>query len=233
MTEIAAPARQQLDGFLEALKAVLTDQLVAVYLHGSLATDSFEAARSDIDVLAITANALTTEQRRGCIAACLNHSLRPAPLEISILQQSALQPFMHPSPFEFHYGEDHRETYASGGSITATTDVDLACHIAMTRARGQTLVGPAASELLPEVKPRDLIDSLRQDFLWARSQQPQLQDYLRANAARTIAWLTDGQFRSKREALAEGWLRSDLAGMELADHVLAALDRAARSEDTD
>ncbi len=44
---------------LTGVQAVLSDQLVGIYIHGSLALNDFTPHRSDIDVIIITADTLS------------------------------------------------------------------------------------------------------------------------------------------------------------------------------
>jgi predicted nucleotidyltransferase len=54
-----------LQPLLAELQAVLGEQLVRLYVHGSLASGGFQAGRSDVDLLAVTLKAATTNGKVG------------------------------------------------------------------------------------------------------------------------------------------------------------------------
>jgi predicted nucleotidyltransferase len=50
---------------LAEVQAVLREQLVGLYVHGSLASGGFQPGRSDIDFLVVTLKAATTNGKVG------------------------------------------------------------------------------------------------------------------------------------------------------------------------
>ena len=103
--------RAQIDALLDALQEILGENLVGVYLHGSLAMGSFNPERSDIDLLVVTKQGMTVEIKRRIAELLLDHSLVSTPKEISFLIEPDLRSYQHPMPFDFHYSEDWRERY--------------------------------------------------------------------------------------------------------------------------
>src|SRR4051794_1361521 len=87
---------RQLDELLSSLSTILSDNLLGVYLHGSLAMGCFNPQRSDIDVLVLTHKRLEVETKRDLMQAMLSLSLRPSPIEISFLNKIDLFPWTHP-----------------------------------------------------------------------------------------------------------------------------------------
>ena len=49
------------------LQRLLGDNLLGIYLHGSLALGGFQPGRSDIDVIVVTAHMMDLEAKRRCI----------------------------------------------------------------------------------------------------------------------------------------------------------------------
>jgi hypothetical protein len=125
------------------LAGVLGGQLVGNYLHGSAVLGGFTRARSDIDLLAVTASALTGNLKRQ-LAVALSHTALPCPavgLELSVVTHAtALAPVPTP-PFELHLAT------ATGPHGTAKVvdgrghpgDPDLLLHFAVCRDHGRQL----------------------------------------------------------------------------------------------
>ena len=199
--------RGQVAALLEVFQNTLGEHLTGVYLHGSLAMGCFNPAGSDLDLLVITEQPMSLEQKRALIEALLRLSRSPAPIEISFLSAADLTPWRYPTPFDLHYGEDWRErceqALAGNGwrqwNDSHQTDVDLAAHITITRARGICLLGQPIAQVLPSVPRQDYIASIWDDFLWARARAADNPPYFILNACRIAAYLLAGRLCSKEE----------------------------------
>jgi streptomycin 3"-adenylyltransferase len=204
--------RAQVNELVAGLRAVLGAGLVGVYLHGSLAMGSFTLERSDIDVLAVTAEPLTADERRALATVLLRVSNAPRPIEISVLSRGDLHPWRYPPPYQFHYSEDWRDrtrTALAADDPTAwdsppepPTDPDLAAHITVTRARGIVLAGEPIAAVFPLVPPADYRAAIVDDFAWAYARREADPVYFVLNTCRVLATVHDGQVRSKVEGAA-------------------------------
>ncbi len=202
----APPAVQlQLDRITRSLHEASGQNLVGVYLHGSLAMGCFNAARSDIDLLAITHHPLAAGIARTLYAALLEISGQPRPVEISFLHYAQLKPWRYPTPFDLHFSEMHRARVAEALAApnaqlpTGGLDHDLAAHLTVLRARGICLYGETVASLDIDVPWVDYLDSLRRDLAWA--QQPAAVDavYAVLNACRIWAAVEARVVLSKAE----------------------------------
>lgn len=202
--------RSQIAILMAEIQGILGEAMVGVYLHGSLAMGCFNPARSDLDVLVVTARPMTLEEKRASAELLLRLSFNPHPIEISFLSQDDLSPWRHPTPFQLHYSEDWRERLArqlADGSWrqwsdTHPTDADLAAHITVTRARGICLVGRPIAEVLPAVPPADYRASILldvEDFTAGRIAPVANPVYFVLNACRVLAYLHAGHIFSKEE----------------------------------
>src|SRR5579872_6159753 len=155
------PVHMQIDNLIVTLQHMLSNNLVGVYLHGSLAMGCFNPRRSDIDVLVVTRIGISVETKRDVAQYLLTHSSSPYPIEISFLVQKDIHPFKHPLPYDLHYSESWRERYIQAlADETWHTwndekryDNDLAAHIAIMRTRGICLFGKPIQEVFPLVPP--------------------------------------------------------------------------------
>ena len=72
------PYKIQVNTFLEELQKVLGDDLVGVYLHGSLALKCFNPIRSDINLLVVSSQPLSSAQKRHLGSLLVHLSHKPA-----------------------------------------------------------------------------------------------------------------------------------------------------------
>ena len=79
------------------LQRLLDQNLLGIYLHGSLALGGFQPGRSDIDVIVVTAQRIDLETKRRCIELLLRISKMPCPLDIRFLVQHDLFPLPAPA----------------------------------------------------------------------------------------------------------------------------------------
>src|SRR5579859_2347396 len=126
------------------LQRLLGQNLIGIYLHGSLALGGFQPDRSDIDVIVVTAQRMDLETKRRCIELLLRISKMPCPLDIRFLVQQDLFPFQHPLLCDLHFSETHRESYQqelrSGTrkdwNGKAQRDPDLTLHLTVLHHSG-------------------------------------------------------------------------------------------------
>src|SRR5216684_2350280 len=90
------PVRTQINNLVATLQQLLGNNLVGIYLHGSLAMGCFNPHRSDIDLLVVTQDGIAVETKRDIVQYLLASSLSPSPIEISFLVLRDIHPFRHP-----------------------------------------------------------------------------------------------------------------------------------------
>jgi predicted nucleotidyltransferase len=152
----------------EANKALLSVQkrlaksLVAVYLHGSAVAGDLRP-KSDVDLLVVIDQPMTTEIRQALVADLMMISGRypfdpdgRRPLEVIIFLRADLTASLYPAKSEFIYGEWLRHEYEAGKIPQPVSDPDLTLLMAQAQQEAIALVGPNASSLLPAI-PRSNI----------------------------------------------------------------------------
>jgi streptomycin 3"-adenylyltransferase len=202
-----APVRAQVTGLVEQLSDLMGSALAGVYLHGSLAYGCFNPDTSDLDLLVLAARPLLRDTKLGIAQACLRRSLKPAPIELSVLAPADLAPWQFSTPFQFHFSEPWRERLTADTSRTAWltwpsgpqgTNPDLAAHVTLARARGIALVGPPAAEVFPEVPPADYLAAITADSEAALTQPLTNPVATVLNLCR-VAWYLRAQVLSSKE----------------------------------
>lgn len=145
-----------LDGVEDAVK----DDLIGVYLHGSLVFGCCNPLQSDLDLLVVVRDRLRANTRRAIDSAVRAVSRRPLPLEISVLAEPTLRSWRHPARYELHYSERYRLRESPGPGA----DPDLAAHLTVARERGVALIGPPPRQCLPKVPWHDYVLAILDDF---------------------------------------------------------------------
>ena len=199
--------QEQISQLVTEFRHQLNENLVGIYLHGSLATGCFNPAKSDIDLLVVLHQRLLSKTKERLVKTLLHSSKSPHPLEISFLKFNDLHPWQYPTPFVLHYSEDWREKYtkdsASGNwqywPIERQTDNDLAAHITVTKKRGVCLWGEPINQTFPDVPRQDFADSITSDLVWAREKADKIAVYAVLNACRIYAYFKGGYIFSKAE----------------------------------
>ena len=199
--------RTQIQAFCTQVHNMPGKELVAIYLHGSLAMGCFNPELSDIDLLVITQQAMTVETKYSLMDSLLRVSNAPRPIETSFLVQSDIHPFRHPLPYDLHYSETWREQVSQAqtdGSWKERNnainyDVDLSAHLTIILHRGITLYGPPPADILPTVPPYDYKKSIVGDYTDARDVRHQKPFYFVLNACRVHAFIFKGLVLSKDE----------------------------------
>lgn len=129
----------------ECLLKTLGENLIGIYLHGSLAFGCFHPLKSDIDVLAVVERPLTQPEKEKVIHSLLSiwHFAPEKGYEMSIVLEKVCRRFAYPTPYELHFSkawiERFREDSKSVCNDFPKTDPDLAAHFAVVKARGITL----------------------------------------------------------------------------------------------
>lgn len=193
----------------EHYRVVLRENLRGIYVHGSIAMDCFNPSSSDLDVLIVVKDRLSLETKKqlGDVHLKLSKQFALA-VELSVILQNVLENFVYPTPFEFHYGDDHIETFRNGtiDLTTPRTDPDLAAHFVITKKYRIALHGISAQNTFPDVPPENYLDSIVKDAEWSYNNimaggddgECRVPMYGVLNFCRVLAFIDDQQITSKR-----------------------------------
>lgn len=199
--------RTQIQNLVAESQVILQDNLVGVYLHGSLAMDCFNVDNSDIDLIVLTRDAISLENKKKIASMLVRLSNSPAPIEISFLSREMLKPWEFPTPFDLHYGETLRTTYEhdltgngwKDWNSKQEYDPDLAGHILVLLERGICVFGASISASFPEIPQEDYLASVTADVKDALESFEKHPTYAVLNSCRTLAYLENKKVLSKRE----------------------------------
>lgn len=200
--------KQYIFNLQKEVDEIINEDLIGLYVHGSLAMGGFNPHRSDIDVLVVTEKTMTVEIKRKLAKLFLKCSTSPFPVEISFLNMNQLTEWRHPCLYDFHYSEFWRERYESdlvsgtykylNGDVN--TDADLAAHIMITTTRGVCVKGRPIGEVFPLVPRSDYLSSILGDFKDCLTNIEEDPIYCTLNLIRVFWYVKEGVISSKLEA---------------------------------
>ncbi len=164
-------ADAQIDAVVSLHRAVLGDDLAAVYLYGSAVNGGLQRW-SDLDLLVLAARSLDTAEKRRIVDTLLRISsvwpedagARPGErmLEVTVVARPEIVPWRFPPRMELQYGEWLRRGFESGVQPAAEPEpnADLVLLIEQARRDGRAVVGPPPRAGLPIVPTADLEGAL-------------------------------------------------------------------------
>jgi len=197
--------------FTEMSRAVFGENLVGVYLHGSLAMGCLNPEKSDLDLILVVETGPTVDEKR-CFTEKLMMLRADAPqkgFELSIVKREVCKPFLYPTPFEFHYSDGHIEAVLSDLSAYIEkmqgTDKDLGAHFTVINHYGIPLYGPPVKEIFAPVPKKNYIDSIWFDVQNAVEDISEAPLYITLNLCRVLGFLKDGLVLSKKTGGAWGF----------------------------
>lgn len=205
MASVYAQYGELLYDFVDATCKAFGDNLVGIYLHGSAAMGCFNPASSDIDLIVVIKDALDFDKRRAYIDDMVRLNAR-APkkgLEVSVVRREVCDPFVYPTPFEFHFSPMYLDACVNAPDEYARSvghsDPDLAAHFTVIRERGRVLLGEGIPAVFGEVDGKYYMDSIWTDVSGAESDILSEPVYIVLNLARVLAYTREGLVLSKAE----------------------------------
>ncbi|WP_127485301.1 aminoglycoside adenylyltransferase domain-containing protein [Paenibacillus ehimensis] len=193
-----------LDNIAGLFKEELNEELAGIYLHGSLAMGCFNPVKSDIDLLVVAKRELTAETAKRIAKKLLaidDGLPNGGGIELSVVLESSLNEFVHPTPFEFHYSPLHRDKYRTDENYICggREDPDLAAHLVVAYHRGIALYGKPLHEVMQPIDKRFYVKSILHDVEDAPQGILKATDYYVLNLCRVLYYLKEGVVSSKRE----------------------------------
>ncbi len=197
--------RTPINSFTERSKAILKNNLVGVYLHGSAVMGCYNPAKSDIDLIVVVKEPMEDAVKRAYLDMAVElNAIGPAKgIEMSVVTQKVCKPFVYPTPFDLHFSAAHLDRYRHDPEDYIRkmkgTDKDLAAHFTIITHRGRCLCGTPIKDTFAEVPEQDYMDSIRNDIADAEEEITDNPMYLILNLARVLAYRKDGLILSKKE----------------------------------
>jgi len=150
---------EQLDAVADLLREVLGESLVGAYLHGSSVLGELRP-RSDLDVLAVGGRSLAHGEKRELVDRLLSISLRPRPIEVTVVSEQEIRPWRYPPNIELQYGDWLRAELERGEVEPSNPAPDLAILISIALQSDAALMGSPPSEVFDPVPWADVANAM-------------------------------------------------------------------------
>ncbi|WP_291648412.1 aminoglycoside adenylyltransferase domain-containing protein [Clostridium sp.] len=186
-------------------KKILRDNLVGIYVHGSIALGCFNWDKSDIDYIVVVNKPLTEEIKLKFMDFTieLNKQAPPKGLEMSVVLKEYCTNFIYPTPYELHFSNMHLDWYNSDSKDYCKKmsgfDKDLAAHFTIIKNSGVVLYGLTINEVFAEIPREDYLDSIKNDISDAKSEVYYNPVYILLNLCRVLAYVRDNLILSKEK----------------------------------
>jgi len=164
-----ASTREYVNGFIELLKNALSNNLTGIYLHGSLAMDSYFPPKSDIDIIVVVNEKLKPSFAKSLnfyIAKYSNTRENIGDLEFSVITKETAKNIPPKIPYEMHYSRGQYEKILNDEIVydNEQYDNDLFSHLMYVKKRGICLFGQAVNEVFGDVEWKMFIASILEDL---------------------------------------------------------------------
>lgn len=177
------------------------DNLVGMYVHGSLTEDCYNPALSDIDFVVVIRNPLSAQMRHEIVDFSIPMDAQ-APgkgVEYNIITLNQIRNFIYPTPNELTFPHRPLETHTREELYAAAKpDPCIAAHIAHLQ-RGVTLVGAPIDEVFNAVLHEDLQRALISDAHYIKEAIIRKPFYGVLNLCRIYAYRLESIVLSKKE----------------------------------
>ncbi|OPJ59394.1 aminoglycoside adenylyltransferase domain-containing protein [Clostridium oryzae] len=194
-----------LDKIKEEYSNILKDNLVGIYVHGSIAFNCFNWNKSDIDFIVVVKEKISkgTKLQLMKVTTELNAVAPPKGLEMSVVLEKYCNNFQYPTPFELHFSNMHMEWYKNNADDYCEkmngVDADLAAHFTVIKRAGIVLCGQAIDEVFAIVPKEYYIDSIKSDIEDAKSAIIDNPIYMILNLCRVCAYTKQELILSKEQ----------------------------------
>lgn len=184
-------------------KEILKENLVGIYVHGSIAFQCFYWDKSDIDFIVVTESVPTLSQKIHLIQVLLDldSSLPPKGAEMSLILKSHCQNFVYPTPFALHFSNAHKKACRTNlrefcHSMNGV-DKDLAAHFTVLQTAGILLTGESIPSVFAPVPHWAYVDSIQTDIRNAKDEILKDPVYVILNLCRILAYQRESLILSK------------------------------------
>lgn len=184
---------------------ILKDNLVGIYLHGSIVFKCFNPKKSDIDFLVVVNDKINESTQKRLIEVLLDLDDIGAAngFEMSVVLKEHCLDFKYPTPYELHYSKAWKTEYFKNPDIlckqNCKSDPDLAAHFMVIKDRGEVLYGSSINTVFGDIRKDYYIDSIVRDIETAEKGILSDPSYFVLNLCRVLAYLKENRILSKAE----------------------------------
>lgn len=166
---LSQDVKEQIKNVTDTWLKCIGESVIGIYLHGSIALNSFVESVSDIDILIICDRRISRDERLLISRYIIELDCKPSHLEMSAIWINDLNPWKYPTPCQYHYSDSWTEYYKNmlNGNIKESfivdedfCDADIACHAHLTNQSGICIYGRPIKDVFPIIPEKDFWNSI-------------------------------------------------------------------------
>lgn len=164
---------EQIEKVTDIWKKHLGNQLVGVYLHGSIALDAFQPESGDIDLLIVVKDSISVQEKLDIAKEIIEIDGCPRPLEMSAIKLEDAKNWKTPGNCVFHYSDfwtqkylqrfekEEAEVYVVDQEFP---DADVTSYIKLINQCGIVLFGQDISNTFCDISDEDFWSAISADI---------------------------------------------------------------------
>ncbi|MGX7394454.1 aminoglycoside adenylyltransferase domain-containing protein [Carnobacterium mobile] len=184
----------------------LKENLVGIYIHGSIAYDCFNENFSDIDLIIVVRKEVTREQKISILKGILNlwDSFPKKGVEFSVVKEENCLDIKYPIPYELHFSENWLDIYKQNIELIINDDFkddwDLVTYFKLLYSRGLVLYGPPIEKVFSSVPDYSYVKSIYIDIKGSEKELESAPESTILNLCRVLSFIYEGKILSKKES---------------------------------
>ena len=171
--DLPSEISNQINSVVKIWKRHLRDNLIGVYLHGSIALNAFQPDSGDIDILVVVKDSIEISTKLEIARNIIEIDRKPCPLEMSAVKQKDAINWKTPGNCVFHYSDfwtakylerfrnPDLEVYVADHEFP---DADVTSYIRLLKQYGIVLYGREIEEIFADVSDEDFWSAISADI---------------------------------------------------------------------
>lgn len=163
-TELPSDIINQLNQIVEIWKKHMQDELVGIYLHGSIVLSAFNPESGDIDILVVVRDSFGIGKKLEIAKDIIEIDGCPRPIEMSAIKSCDAKNWKTPGNCVFHYSDfwtekykkrlndSNEEVYVADNEFP---DADVTSYIRLINQSGIVLYGREIKEVFCDISDED------------------------------------------------------------------------------
>lgn len=163
----------QIDKVVNIWVKYVNDELVGVYLHGSIVLNAFNSKSGDIDILVVVNKSLDFPTKLSIAKEIIEIDQKPCPLEMSAILLNDAKEWKTPGNCVFHYSDFWTEKYQEKLADQEAEcyvvdnefpDADVTSYIKLIKQSGIVLYGKEISNVFGDISDDDFWTAISADI---------------------------------------------------------------------
>ena len=171
--DLPAEIKIQITHVVGIWKTHLKEELIGVYLHGSIALNAFNPNSGDVDILVVVKDSIDVSEKLAIAKDIIALDGAPRPVEVSAIKLNDAKAWKTPGNCVFHYSDFWREKYLARFrdpdvevfvADQEFPDADVTSYIKLIKQSGIVLYGKNIQAVFADVSDEDFWSAICSDI---------------------------------------------------------------------